>query len=292
MLKQRIATALFLIALFLGALLYATQVLFLVFVGLIVLAAAWEWSNLASLQSLMARLAFVIGTAVLQLLISCYLVDSGRDSQLIVLGSACTWWLIALLLVKSFPSTAILWGNRWVKVLMGWFVLIPTWLAMSILLNVQDTSATGPGLGGISDIGRWLWLAVVLIVVLMDTGGYVSGRLFGRRKLAPLVSPGKTWAGLIGGLVINAVLLAVLAWQLQGDSQMWLMLALLIAVTACASVLGDLLESMVKRQRGIKDSGAILPGHGGVLDRVDGMTAAFPVFTLIYLLCAENLLQL
>ena len=279
MLKQRIATALVLIALFLGALFTVPKIWFASLVALIVLAAAWEWSNLAGLKSHWARLGYVLSTGALLALSGWLLVEAPRESQMLFLGSACLWWLIAFLWVKGFPGTVVLWGNRWVKSLMGWFVLIPTWLAMTILLVGFPQ-------------GSWVLLLVVLIVVLMDTGGYMAGRLFGRRKLAPEVSPGKTWAGFVGGLAVNGVLLAVIGWQLGADAQRWLLLALLIAVTACASVLGDLLESMVKRQRNIKDSGTILPGHGGILDRVDGMTAAFPMFTLIYLLYAENALLL
>ena len=291
MLKQRIATALFLIALFLGALFYLPQSWFLAFIGVVVLIAAWEWSNLAGLQGPMARLAFVLGTGLLLVLGNCYLLDPPRTVQLTLLGSTCLWWLATFFWVKSYPQTVTLWGNRWVKVLMGWFVLVPTWLAISILLNTQTLAVSAEVNAG-AHIGRWILLTVVLIVVLVDTGGYVAGRLYGNRKLAPMVSPGKTWAGFVGGLVVNGVLLVVLGWLLQADIQLWLMLTVLVSVTACASVLGDLLESMVKRQRDIKDSGAILPGHGGILDRVDGMTAAFPVFTFIYLLYAENLLPL
>lgn len=282
MLKQRIATGLVLVALFLAALFTIPAAWFSVIVGLIVLAAAWEWSNLASLHSAAVRWAYVAGTAILLALGGCYLLAASRYGQTLILGSACLWWLIALLWVAGFPATVQLWGNRWVKALMGWLVLIPPWLAIAILLGWAGDDAW-PDNGG-----RWVLLMVVVIVVLMDTGGYVVGRLFGRRKLAPQVSPGKTWAGFTGGLGVNGVLLVIVGWQPGADIQRWLWLALLIAATACASVLGDLLESMVKRQRNIKDSGVILPGHGGILDRVDGMTAAFPVFALLYLLYTEN----
>ncbi|MDM3870267.1 phosphatidate cytidylyltransferase [Porticoccus sp. W117] len=281
MLKQRIATGLVLIGLFLAALFYLPKAGFAWLAAALVLLASWEWSNLAGLRSLLARLAFVVGSGLLMWLANDYVLHAQRDSQLALLASAGGWWLIALLWVKGFPKTTVLWANTWVKVLMGWFVLAPTWLAMVILLY-SNGFASLPS----ENAGRWTLLTVVTIVVLMDTGGYFAGKHFGRRKLAPQVSPKKTWAGVVGGLLVNGLLLLFLGWQLSADANLWLLLALLIACTSVASVLGDLLESMVKRQRNIKDSGSILPGHGGILDRVDGMTAAFPIFTLIYLLAS------
>ncbi|MGS2724044.1 phosphatidate cytidylyltransferase [Porticoccus sp. GXU_MW_L64] len=279
MLKQRIFTGLVLIGLFLAALFYLPKAGFVWLAAALVLLASWEWSNLAGLRSSLVRLAFVAGSGLLMWLASDYVLHAHRDSQLVLLASAAGWWLIALLWVKSFPKTRLLWANTWVKILMGWFVLVPTWLALVVLLY-SNGFATLPS----DNAGRWALLMVVCIVVLMDTGGYFAGKHFGRRKLAPQVSPKKTWAGVVGGLLVNGLLLVLTGWQLSADTQLWLLLSLLILCTSVASVLGDLLESMVKRQRNIKDSGAILPGHGGILDRVDGMTAAFPVFTLIYLL--------
>ena len=126
--------------------------------------------------------------------------------------------------------------------------------------------------------GRQLLLFVVIAVVAADVGAYFAGRRFGKTKLAPGVSPGKSWEGVLGGLL--AVLLASLLfdyWQPGLIGSTFALLGVAIAV-AMASVLGDLFESLVKRTRGVKDSGSILPGHGGVLDRIDGLLAALPVF--------------
>jgi len=124
---------------------------------------------------------------------------------------------------------------------------------------------------------------VVLIVALADIGAYFSGRKFGKHKLASNVSPKKTWEGLFGGVATNILLVVVLGVFLKLDSDQWLILLGLVMITVLASVLGDLLESMIKRHRGIKDSGNILPGHGGILDRLDSLTAALPVFTLVFI---------
>ena len=149
---------------------------------------------------------------------------------------------------------------------MGVLVLIPTWVALVYVR--QQTN------------GAWLVLLLMLIVALADSGGYFAGRRFGKHKLAQAVSPGKTWEGFAGGLLANCVLALILSQIL--NTNLLLMLVLIIP-TSLVSVLGDLLESMVKRHAGAKDSGSILPGHGGILDRVDGITAGAPIFALALL---------
>jgi phosphatidate cytidylyltransferase len=126
--------------------------------------------------------------------------------------------------------------------------------------------------------GIWLILWVAAIVSTADICAYFSGRAFGKHKLAKNVSPGKSWEGVIGGVLACVTLALLIAYF--ADKNVWLTL-LIVIPTAFSSVLGDLLESMIKRHRGIKDSGSILPGHGGVLDRIDGLTAAIPVFALM-----------
>jgi phosphatidate cytidylyltransferase len=269
MLKQRIITALILAAVFLAALFYLPIAYFTVFLALVVLVGAWEWANLASWSSAWQRYSYVAVIAVLMALIALYLgfwpghEPSGTEpyQRLILLG--CAWWALALLLVQGYPSSAILWGSTSVRLLMGVMVLIPTWIAF-VYVRSQ------PG-------GAWLVLLIVAIVACADIGGYFVGRRWGKHKLKPAVSPGKTWEGFVGGLLAN-VLLAIVLWQITGNSLITLLA--LILPTSLFSVLGDLLESMVKRQRGIKDSSALLPGHGGVLDRMDSLTAAAPVFAL------------
>jgi phosphatidate cytidylyltransferase len=145
-------------------------------------------------------------------------------------------------------------------------VLVPTWIAL-IYVRLQPS-------------GAYLVLLLMLVVALADSGGYFAGRRFGKHKLAPAVSPGKTWEGFAGGLLANLALATGLALALHLN---WLLVICVIVPTSLISVLGDLLESMVKRHAGVKDSGAILPGHGGILDRVDGITAGAPVFALALL---------
>jgi len=127
--------------------------------------------------------------------------------------------------------------------------------------------------------GRYLLLLAMAIIILADIGGYIAGNLFGRHKLAPTISPGKTWEGLLGGLALQVLLIMGLLTYISEIN--WLNLCLLVFPVALSSVIGDLFESMLKRHRGIKDSSNLLPGHGGFLDRLDGVMAALPLFFVI-----------
>jgi len=273
MLKQRIITAIVLTIFILAMLFGLPAAYFSLFIGAVVLIGAWEWSNLSSFGKVWQRSLYVIFIAAILLGASCFIgLCSAPESMLNIdhikqiLIIACAWWAVALLLVQGYPSSAILWGHPVVRLVMGILVLVPTWLAL-VYVRFQPQ-------------GAWLVVMIIGIVAAADTGGYFTGRRFGKRKLAQAVSPGKTLEGFAGGLVSN-VLLAILVAYLSG-SNLWLLLAIVVP-TSLFSVLGDLLESMVKRHAGVKDSGSILPGHGGILDRVDSITAAAPVFSLALL---------
>lgn len=266
MLKKRVITAIALAVVFLGALFKLPAPLFSAFIATIVLIAAWEWANLTGLSKIWQRASYVglVGAILALAAYSTHNFDEhAHNISKTILMIGCLWWAVALLWVQSYPGSALLWGSRWFKAIMGMAVLVPTWLAFSFL-RAQPS-------------GAWLILIVVLIVVCADTGAYFSGRALGRHKLAPAVSPGKSWEGFWGGM-FSCVLLAI---AVAAFTDVSVLMSLGIIVPAgLASVLGDLLESMVKRQRGIKDSSRLLPGHGGVLDRVDSLTAAAPVFAL------------
>jgi phosphatidate cytidylyltransferase len=175
------------------------------------------------------------------------------------------FWAIIFLWLQGYPTSSILWSPKPVMALIGLILLVSTWLAIVTILMMQN--------------GKWLLGLAITTVVLADVGGYVVGKLFGRHKLAPTISPGKTWEGLMGGLLFQLLLIAALKILLP-DTDL-LKLALLIIPVGLISVVGDLFESMIKRQRGVKDSSALLPGHGGVLDRLDGVMAAMPLFLVI-----------
>lgn len=279
MLKQRVITGLVLAVSFLAALFALPTYGFIALMTAVLAYAVWEWSHLAGLTSAVGRGFYMFAVVAIAAALGTYL---GFEQNILLaekprflLLLACTWWAIAVLWVQSYPSSAILWGRRWVCLLMGVFVLLPMWLAFAGLMSLAE--------------GPRLVLAVVALVALADIGGYFVGRAIGRTKLAPKVSPGKTWEGLLGGQLAIAIVVVASGWFHDVEASrisLWLGLAM---VTGLASVLGDLLESMVKRHRGVKDSGTILPGHGGVLDRIDGLTAALPVFSLVLSLLYNRL---
>ncbi len=279
MLKQRVITGFILAVCFLAALFALPTLGFIAVMAVVLVYAAWEWSDLAGLSSSAGRGFYIFAVVAIGVALAAYI---GFEQNILLaekprflLLLACIWWAIAVLWVQSYPSSVILWGRRWLSLLMGIFVLLPMWLAFAGLMSLAE--------------GPRLVLAVVLLVALADIGGYFVGRAIGRTKLAPKVSPGKTWEGLLGGQLAIVIVVGTTGWFLDFEASrigLWLGLAM---VTGLASVLGDLVESMLKRHRGVKDSGTILPGHGGVLDRIDGLTAALPVFSLILSLLYNRL---
>lgn len=273
MLKQRVITALVLAVIFLAALFGLPSGYFSFFIGAVLLIGAWEWANLSGFPAIWQRLVYSFVLLALLVGTALYLGFEGEASPRLngqairdVLVIGCGWWALALLLVQGYPSSSVLWGHKALRLVMGGLVLIPTWVAL-VYVRQQDD-------------GAWLVLLLMLVVAVADSGGYFAGRRFGKHKLAPAVSPGKTWEGFAGGFLANC-LLALLLSQLLSMSL--ILMLVLIVPASLISVLGDLVESMVKRHAGAKDSGDILPGHGGILDRVDGITAAAPVFALALL---------
>ncbi len=189
-----------------------------------------------------------------------------------MLGLAGLWWCFALLWVRSFPASADLWRHPLMRLLMGALVLLPSWFAAVFLLHIE---AHGAAL-----------VVMVMIVAAADIGAYFTGRAFGRHALAPSVSPAKTWEGFWGGVACVGMLAAIIWYLLPARlDHLSLLAALCVALaTAFASVLGDLTVSMVKRVSGVKDSSSMLPGHGGLLDRLDSLCAAAPTYALGLLL--------
>ncbi len=271
MLKQRVITAVIMAALFLSAIVFLSQAALAGVFGLLILAGGWEWSRMSGWESPVARVVFVLvlATTLAGLYVRCQLgAEPTRETVQPILGLACLWWSFALLWVKSYPASAALWSNRLMRSLIGLLILAPAWVAAIYLLSYPH--------------GGLLLVIMVIIVVAADVGAYFAGKSLGKHKMAPAVSPAKTWEGFWGGELCAAVV-AVCLWFLlpaKGAHIGLLAVMAVVLATSVASVIGDLSVSMVKRESGTKDSGSLLPGHGGVLDRLDSLCGAAPVFAL------------
>ncbi len=227
--------------------------------GALVLAGAWEWAQFYGGRAALERLTYVAAVS-LSMGVLWWAVHTGALGLYSVLWLSVAWWVVALAWIVAFP-TAI---PRWVIVAVGLIVLAPAWLAASRLHLVAER-------------GPELLVFMFVVIWAADTGAYFAGRTFGRVKLAPKVSPGKTWEGVLGGLAVSMmVALAGAAWF---DLPVMPLAGLCLAV-ALVSIVGDLTVSMFKRHAGVKDSGTLFPGHGGVMDRIDSITAGAPVFVL------------
>ncbi len=259
MLKLRVITALVLLPIVLGAVFGLDRLSFAVVAGIFFILAGWEWAAMMGKVSLAVRLAWVATLAVV-------MVAAEYFQPAWLLNAIPVWWLLALVLVVGYPGNARLWYRPALMALVGLLLLVPSWAAV---VQLQSNGALGLA-------GPWALMFILLWVWAADTGAYFAGRTFGKHKLAPLVSPGKTIEGLLGGVALALVVVAGVYAAGLLEAKLW-PLMLVALFTVLASALGDLFESMVKRERGFKDSGTILPGHGGMLDRIDSVTAAMPI---------------
>jgi phosphatidate cytidylyltransferase len=257
-LKQRVITAVLLMAVLLGVLLFLPPWAAVALFALIILAGAWEWAGFIRADSNGARLAY---TALIALLLAvAYRYAFELPALQWVMWVALLWWLVALFWLALAPGRVSPVGAA----VAGVLALVPAWMA---LVYICMTFERGP----------WWALFGLALTWAADTGAFFAGRQFGRTLLAPRVSPKKTWEGVAGGLAFSAIAGVV------GANLFAIALGPFVALcvgVAAISIVGDLTESMLKRAVGLKDSGWLFPGHGGVLDRIDSVTAAAPALLL------------
>lgn len=271
MLKTRVLTALILLALLLTALFALPPVAWAVVVVVVVMQGTSEWSRLSGFSGRQANVFW--GLNLLSMLALLWLDASTTEMQQVYIHMPV--YLVSALLWLIIAPTWLMIGWKIEQPLLmamtGWAVLIPTGLAM------LDLRAANPS--------PWVLLFVMGLVWVADIGAYFAGRKFGKNKLAPSISPGKTWEGVVGALLGVSVYVA-LVWNFSGYFPREVLPGLLLASWwwVCLAVIGDLFESAIKRQAGVKDSGALLPGHGGLLDRIDALTATLPLAAMAMLL--------
>lgn len=257
-LKQRVLTALTLMAVVLLVIFVLPPAATWALIALAILGGAWEWSAFLHPHRRTPRVAYV---ALIALgLFVAWQGTRATEPLITLMAAAFLWWCVALAWVIWLPSR----GGNVTAAIAGVCSLIPTGVA---LIALRQDSAFGAA----------VLLFSLLVILAADVSAYFAGHRFGRRKLAPKVSPGKTWEGVAGGL-LGSLVVALIGASLLGWP--WLSIALLAVVTAAFSVVGDLTESLMKRHTGLKDSGHLFPGHGGLLDRLDSLSAGLPVWVL------------
>lgn len=268
MLKSRVITAIILLVLFLSALFFLPATAWTALVLLMVMQATTEWSKLAKLAGIKAKIYWAITLLIMFAIVwvDTHAAVGGSVHLLFYTISALLW----LLIVPTWMIASWKVNQPWLMALVGWAVIIPMGLAM------LDLRAMSP----------WLLLFLMGLVWVADSAAYFAGRKFGKRKLAPSISPGKTWEGVMGAM-LGVSCYVILVWTLSPSLSHTAMLPTLLLAAwwwVGLAVIGDLFESAIKRQAGVKDSGALLPGHGGLLDRIDALTSTLPLAALVILL--------
>ncbi|MBA6391430.1 phosphatidate cytidylyltransferase [Colwellia sp. BRX10-3] len=283
MLKQRIITALILAPAAIWAIFYLSLINFAAVMLVVMAIGAWEWGPLMGCASKRYRIAFVSITSILIATLWYFLTLEQLwqapklliEQANIVLWLAVAWWLLSAGLTFVYPRCSAFWSShRSVRGLFGWLTLVPTWLAFMVLRTSEYQVD--------SYHGAQLLMFLFLMVWSADVGAYFVGKSIGKNKLLPNVSPGKTLEGFLGGVIFACIMVSIAGYFIDWSFEQYRIVIPVTILITTISVLGDLNESMFKRQAGVKDSGTILPGHGGVLDRIDSLTATAPIYALCY----------
>jgi len=285
LLKQRILTALILAPAAIAAIFYLPLAYFSGLLLFIVAIGAWEWGPLMGFATTPRRLVFVVTNIILISLLWYFFppqqlwlnLNELQNPIIYLLWLSVAWWALSAILMFLYPKCSKFWSShRSIRGIFGWLTLVPTWLAFMVIRssNYQVDSYHG----------AQLLMTLFVMVWSADVGAYFVGKAIGKNKLMPNVSPGKTFEGFLGGVIFACILTSIAGYVLSWTLEQYFLVLIVTMVVTTVSVLGDLNESMFKRQAGIKDSGSILPGHGGILDRIDSLTATAPIFALSYAL--------
>ena len=271
MTRTRLLAALVMAPLAIAAILLLPTDWMMTLAAVVFMLGLWEWFDLAEIDDPLARTVLLVAhLALMVALVWASRSSSGFSFVLLELMTVIgvIWWLLALVWLGRYRFASDHDTHaRMFKLAAGALATIPAWCALAWIHAGQPNGH------------RWL-LCALMVVWAADTGAYFSGRHFGRHKLAPKISPNKTVEGLVGGMLLAVIVGVALSLFAGATTAQLPAVAAVSLLAALFSVVGDLFESLLKRHAGVKDSGALIPGHGGVLDRLDGVLAALPAFAL------------
>lgn len=263
MLKNRLLTAFILGPLILWGIYVLPEIYFAIFMTVVVSFGAWEWSNFAEIKEPAYRFAFLVIN--ITLFISVIFLNN-FNLNIAIIAASLVWWILSIPLLFTFPfASKHLLNYKPLKLILGVVLLLATLVSIVLIRNNPN-------------YGAEFVLYLILMIWFADSAAYFSGRAFGKHKLMPNVSPGKTWEGVFGAMFITLILSLVAVNLFNIASSHSMIFIIVSMITVAYSIIGDLSESMFKRMINIKDSGTLLPGHGGMLDRIDSLLSALPVF--------------
>jgi phosphatidate cytidylyltransferase len=268
-LKQRLISSIIIVPLFVWGILYLQTWHLAFLTGAVMMIAVWEWTRLINIKNPAGKI-FYLGVVVTLCSLSMYFINTPYSVFIIMIGVA--WWIYIVICIvtstkKSFALPSSDDDHHLAGAINGILVMIPGWYA---LITLHGSAAFG---------GAYVLTAFVVIWAA-DIGAYTTGKLMGKHRLAPTISPGKTWEGAAGGVAASAVAVVAAGYLLNHDGKFLVGMAAIGILSSMISIFGDLYISMFKRARGLKDTGHAIPGHGGILDRIDSTLAALPVFTV------------
>ena len=260
MLKSRLLTALVLISVVLWSIFFAPPIVFIGLMAFFLGVGAWEWTGLVPMKCIYGRLSYVV---LIEAVWAALYWDCGNACYSYLSCLNGVWLLAAVAAVLTYPRTLKFWHYRWVTIVFGFLLLVTTGYSLLWLKELPH--------------GNAYLLTLLLLTWAADTGAYFAGRFWGKRKFSPSVSPNKTWAGFWGGFVLSQIVIIAAGFAIESTE--WTSWIVTGTFALLGAVVGDLLISMLKRSVGVKDTGKILPGHGGVLDRVDSLLISTVVMT-------------
>jgi phosphatidate cytidylyltransferase len=264
MLKQRLLTAAVLIPAMIGMIFLLSSESFSIALAAVILVAAWEWARISGINAVLGQAVYLAISAVCAYLLLPLLTN--QSDYLLLMYAVVGWWLFNIFQIFQFSGDRLDFsGVHYFTATAGIIAIPTTWLSVVYIHQ---------------SFGPVILLTCMVLIWVADSGAYFSGRRWGKTKLAPRVSPGKSWQGVAGGLLLVAVVALFAGFGLYDSFSQQLGFVALSVIAVVMSIFGDLYESLLKRSFGIKDSSQILPGHGGVLDRIDSLTSAMPVFSI------------